>query len=68
MGITFYCVFMKTAETKRSKYLIALSILIFVCEILLKFNNKIMQCFGICTLPIIVVYGVLLFKNEKSKI
>ena len=59
---------MNTIKNKRIKYLLSLLILIFICEIMLQIDNKIVQCFGICILPIIVTYGILLFKNEQSQI
>ena len=55
-------------KTQRTKYLIAILISIFMAEFLLQFDNKIIQCLGICVLPIIVIYSVLLIRNEQQKI
>lgn len=59
---------MKTIISKQKKYFIAILSLIFICEIMLGSNNKIIQSLGICIIPIIFVYGVLLYKNEKESI
>ena len=59
---------MKTIRNNRIKYLLAMIVLIFFAELLLKFDNMIIQCFGICVLPVIAVDGVLLFKNEQKQI
>ena len=59
---------MKTVINDRTKYVTAILSLIFICEIMFHTNNRIIQTFGMCILPIIIVYGILLFKNEKNKI
>ena len=58
---------MKT-KNRRTKYLISILVSIFMAEFLLQFDNKIIQCLGICVLPIIVIYSVLLIRNEQQKI
>ena len=58
---------MKIEMSKQRKYLIKLLILIFVCEVMIQVNNRIIQTFGICTLPFIFIYGYLLFKTEKEQ-
>ena len=62
------CEFMKTAINDRTKYITAILLLVFICEIMFNSNIKIIQMMGICILPIIIIYGILLFKNEKNKI
>ena len=57
---------MKTVINDRTKYVTAILLLIFICEIMFQINNKIIQIMGICILPIIIVYGILLFKNENN--
>ncbi len=56
---------MKTAITKQKKNLAAMILSIIICEIMLGSSNTIIQALGIFILPMIVVYGVLLYKNEK---
>jgi len=57
---------METITSNRAKYITAILSLIFICEIMFHINNKIIQIFGICILPMIFVYGILLFKNEEK--
>jgi hypothetical protein len=57
---------METITSDRAKYITAILSLTFICEIMFHINNKIIQSIGICILPMIFVYGVLLFKNEKK--
>ena len=59
---------MKTVINDRAKYITAILLLMFICEIMFHANNKIIQGLGIGILPIIFVYAFLLFKNEKNKI
>ena len=59
---------MKTVINDREKYITAILLLIFICEVMFHSANKIIQLFGICILPIIIVYTILLFKNEKNRI
>lgn len=69
MGNAFFkCKFMKTIISKQKKNLVAIGLLIFVCEIMLGSSNTIIQSLGILILPMIIVYGVLLYKNEKENI
>jgi len=58
---------MKTVINERTKYIINILVLVLVCETMLQINNKLIQFLGICILPIILIYGVLLFKHEKNK-
>ena len=44
-----------------------LFVLILVCEILLKIDNKIFQSFGIILIPFIVMFGYLIIKNDRQK-
>lgn len=62
------CEFMKTIINNQKKYLIAIISLIFICEIMLGTNNEIVQVLGICIIPIICIYGILLIKNECKNI
>lgn len=41
--------------------------LIMICEILLKIDNKIVQSFGIALTPFIIMFGLLLIKNDQKK-
>lgn len=66
MGNTLRCEFMKTVINDRARYITAILSLIFICEVMFQINNKIIQSLAICILPMIVVYGVLLFKNENK--
>lgn len=58
---------MKKLVSKQKNCLIAMIILIVVCEILLKVDNKIIQSIGICLTPIIVYLGLLLIKKDQKK-
>ena len=42
--------------------------LIIVCELLLKIDNKVIQTMGIVLTPFIIVFGILLIKNDQKKI
>lgn len=42
--------------------------LIVICEILLKFENRITQSIGICLTPFILVLVIRLIKNDKQKV
>ena len=57
---------MKTVINDRARYITAILSLIFICEIMFHINNKIIQSFGIIILPIIFIYGILLFKGENK--
>ena len=65
-GNTFLCEHMKTAIKKQNKYLITMLMLIFICEIMLQVNNNVLQILGICIVPFIVVFGVLLLTSDKK--
>lgn len=43
-------------------------VLITICELLLKIDNKIIQSLGIGLTPFIVLFGYLLLKNDKKDI
>jgi len=47
--------------------LMTMILLIIVCEILLKASSVVIQFFGICLLPFIVLLGLLLMTNDKKK-
>ena len=57
---------MKNLSGKQKKYLINMFALIFICETLLKIDNKVFQSLGILLVPFIVTYGVLLLKEDKE--
>ena len=57
---------MKTIINDRAKYIIAILSLTFVCEIMFHINNKLIQMLGMCIIPIIIIYGFLLFKSENN--
>ena len=59
---------MKTVKNKRFKYLTAIVILIFMFELMLQFDNRIVQGLGIGIIPIIVIYGILFIRNEQRQI
>lgn len=59
---------MKTVINDRTKYITAILLLMFICEVMFHTNNKIIQILGIGILPIIFIYAFLLFKYEKNKI
>ena len=54
---------MDTIINNKTKNLLAIFILVFICEILLHFNNIIMQGLGICIFPIIFIYVILFYKS-----
>ena len=41
--------------------------LIITCEILLKVNNTFIQCLGIVLTPVLIVFSILLMKNDYKK-
>jgi len=57
---------MKTIINDRAKYITAILSLTFICEIMFHTNNKIIQILGMCILPAIIIYGILLFKSENN--
>ena len=57
---------MKNLSSKQRKYLIKMFTLIFICEVLLKTENRIFQSFGILLVPFIVTFGVLLLKEDRQ--
>ena len=57
---------METITSDKVKYITAILSLTFICEIMFHINNRIIQTFGMCILPMIFVYGILLFKDEKK--
>lgn len=58
---------MKKFISKQKNCLLTLIILIVICELLLKIDNKIIQSLGICIIPFIVMFGFLLIKNDQKK-
>jgi len=47
--------------------LITMILLIVICEFLLKASSMVIQFFGICLLPFIILLGLLLMTNDKKK-
>ena len=41
--------------------------LIVVCETLLTINNRIIQTIGVVLTPFVVLFGILLIKNDNKK-
>ncbi|MBQ9071843.1 MAG: hypothetical protein IJY25_01640 [Bacilli bacterium] len=58
---------MKKFISKQKNCLLSMIILIILCELLLKIDNKIIQSLGICLTPFIIIFGVLFLKNDKQK-
>ena len=58
---------MKKFISKQKNCLLSLLTLITLCEILLKIDNKFIQSLGICLTPFIIMFGILLLKNDKQK-
>lgn len=59
---------MKKLKNKQKKYFLIMLSLIAICEILLRIDNTVVQLLGICIAPIIVIYGILLLKNDQKSI
>jgi len=59
---------MKTEQDKQVKNILSILVSILICEVMLNLNNIFFQLIGVCILPIIIVYGVFLFKNEMGNI
>lgn len=53
--------------SNQKKCCLLMFILIIIAEILLQIDNKIIQTFGICMLPFIILSGVILLKNDQRK-
>ena len=58
---------MKKFVNKQKNCFWTLFSLIIVCEVLLKIDNKFIQCMGIMLAPIIIIFSILLIKNENKK-
>jgi len=58
---------MKTLQ-KQQKHIITMLLLIFICEIMLNMNNKIIQLIGACIVPIIVIQVILIIKSDKERV
>ena len=56
--------FMRNLSSKQRKYLMKMFTLIFICEILLKTENRFFQLLGILLVPFFVTYGVLLLRED----
>ena len=53
---------------KKQKHIITMLLLIFICEIMLNINNKIIQMIGICIVPIIIIQVILIIKSDKERV
>ena len=58
---------MKTLQ-KQQKHIITMLLLIFICEIMLNINNKIIQMMGVCIVPIIIIQVILIIKSDKERV
>lgn len=58
---------MKKLVGKQKNCFISMAILIVLCEILLRIDNRIIQLFGVCLTPIIIMFGFMLLKNDQKK-
>ena len=58
---------MKKFISKQKNCLLSMLMLIILCEILLKIDNKVIQSLGICLTPFIVMFGILFIKSDKQK-
>lgn len=58
---------MKKFISKQKNCFWTLLSLIVLCEILLKVNNKFIQCLGIILTPVIIIFSILLMKNNYKK-
>ena len=58
---------MKTLQ-KQQKHIITMLLLIFICEIMLNINNKIIQMMGIFIVPIIIIQVILIIKSDKERV
>ncbi len=54
--------------SKRRNCGLLMFILIIICELLLKIDNKFIQTIGIILTPFIVTLGFLLIKNDEKHI
>lgn len=59
---------MKKFVSKQKNCFLSLLILILICELLLKIDNKIIQSIGIVLTPFIVIFGVLLIRNDQKEL
>ncbi len=59
---------MKKFISKQKNCGITMLILIAICEILLRVDNRIIQSLGIFMLPFILFFGFLLIKNDALNI
>ena len=58
---------MKSFVRNPKKCLISMILLIVICEISLRVDNMVVQSFGICLVPFIILFGLLLMMNDKKK-
>ena len=55
-------------DTKQKRYLLKFFEFIFICEVLLKIDNKIIQSLGIMLVPFIAFYAYSFLKSDKSNL
>ena len=58
---------MKKEKNKKIQYIISVIISILICKLFLQIDNVIVQGIGIAIAPVIIIYSVLLIKNEQKQ-
>ncbi len=58
---------MRKFVSKQKNCFIIMFALIAICEFFLKVDNRIIQSLGICLLPFIIFFVLLLIKNSEKK-
>lgn len=59
--------FLKTVKSNQKVCLITLLSLIVITEILIRIDNRVVQTFGICIVPFIILLGFQLILNDQKK-
>ncbi|MDO4963448.1 MAG: hypothetical protein Q4E75_05100 [bacterium] len=59
---------MKKFVCKQKNCFIALTILVLVIETLLKIDNKFVQTLGILMTPMLIMFGLIIIKNDQKKV
>ena len=59
---------MKKFIGKQKNYFATLFILVVLCEILLRINNKVIQTIGIVLTPIIAMLVFLVIRNDQKEL
>lgn len=58
---------MKKEKNKKIQYIISIIISILICKLFLQIDNVIAQGVGVAITPVIIIYSVLLIKNEQKQ-